>query len=151
MDWKIRELKYRDAKALSGMILKITEKIGNGRLLDAISSQPAEATAGAREPENKQAAYISMGVEILRLLIEFLSDDMEQWFADLCAVPVEEYRENAPFDIQILVVNQLVESPGVDAFFTGALRLSRTINGLSSKCKSTTAQSGRQQAKPTGK
>jgi hypothetical protein len=128
MDTTIRTLKYSDRLKLSSMIKKLTEKVGDDTMLKLVSSSPSQLPNDER-PDKKQneERLIQIGIHIFKSLIEFLEDDVTEWFADLCGVDKETFIIEAPFEIEIIIIDQLIEQGVLSSFLAGASRLFNTI------------------------
>jgi hypothetical protein len=125
-DFKIRELKRKDRKTVAAMIRKLVEKIGSTDLLNMIVTDTtaiAPQNSDAAKPEKKDR-YTAIGVEVVKLMIDVIEDDVAVWFADLLGVTVAEFDE-MPVDIEVEIINQLIAAPEANRFFTGAWDLSR--------------------------
>lgn len=132
MNTKIRELKYSDRLKLSAMIRKLTEKLEDDTLLKLVSSSDTKKTD--EDTDENDNNFIKIGISIFKLLMDFLEDEMSKWFADLCNVDINEFIQNAPFDIEITIIDQLLEDKGkFKSFLAGASRLYNRISGLRSK------------------
>jgi hypothetical protein len=126
MEIKIRELVRRDLLTVANMIKKLVEKTGKQKLLGLISSGVSNSK---QENEPNEELWIGLGVDILMMLFEILQDDATAWFADLVGITPDEYNDG-PVDIDLQVIEQLKEAPGVADFFTRALRVYKSMNGL---------------------
>jgi hypothetical protein len=137
-DYKIRELKRKDRKTVATMIRKLVDKIGSTELLNMIVTDTAAVvpTKSKSEKPEKQDRYTKIGVEVVRLMLEVIEDDVATWFADLLGVTVEQL-DDLPVDIEIDVINQLMAAPEANRFFTGAWDLSRRTKELSARLSKT--------------
>jgi hypothetical protein len=134
MDTTIRELRYSDRIRLSAMIKKLTEKIGDDTMLKLVSSSPSRlANDESVENDENKERLIQIGIHLFKQLIEFLEDDVTEWFADLCGIDKEKFILDAPFDIEIIIINQLVEQGKLSSFLVGASKLFNTIKTSLSK------------------
>lgn len=133
MNTKVRELKYSDRRKLSEMIKKLTKELGDESILKLISSS-SSVNNGKSSDEKNDSQYIQLGFVLFKKLVEFLEDDIVEWFADLCGVDIQEFMNEAPFDIEIIVINQLFEDKGkIRSFLVGASKLYSTIRESVSK------------------
>lgn len=129
----IRKLKYSDCLTLSKLIKKLADKVGaNADLLSLISSQVITSNADnekeAESVNSKNVVYLEIGSRVLNMLITYLEEDLNEWFASLLSVSVEELLE-MPFDTILVVIDELLAMPDVPDFFTGAWRLFKKIQG----------------------
>jgi hypothetical protein len=128
---KIRPLIRKDRVILAGMVTKLSEKIGDKKLLNMIV---ADTSATPEQGNTKDTAFISIGVQVLKMMIETLENDVASWFASLIGCTPEELN-NMPVDIELKIIEQLIESEEANNFFIGALHLSRKIQGLVNRSK----------------
>ena len=131
---KIRELKRKDRKTVAAMIRKLVDKIGSTDLLNMIvtDSTAIAPSKGAAKVVEKTDRYTKIGVEIVRLMLEVIEDDVAVWFSDLLGVTIEQF-DDLPVDIEIEVINQLIAAPESNRFFTGAWDLSRRTKEFAGK------------------
>lgn len=127
-DIKIRSLKVKDRAVLAEMVKKMVDKMGNNNLLNFII--PDASTAKQGKADN--SSFATIGLQILRMLLDALGDDMRKWFASLVEKTPEEFDE-LPFDTEIIILEQLTEAKEANDFFTGALRLYKKMQGLAEK------------------
>lgn len=107
------------------MIKKLSAKFNDNSLLNLIQSDASKR----EETENKDdSRFVKLGINLFNTLIQFLEDDITEWFADLLQVDVETYIDNAPFDIEIIIINQLIEDGSeFKSFLSGASKLYNSI------------------------
>jgi hypothetical protein len=134
---KIRELKRKDRKTVAAMIRKLVDKIGATDLLNMIVTDttaiaPAKGAAPKVEKVEKTDNYTKIGVEVVRLMLEVIEDDVAVWFSDLLGVTLEQFDE-LPVDIEIDIINQLIAAPESNRFFSGAWDLSRRTKEFAGK------------------
>lgn len=128
---KIRPLKRKDRVEVAAMIRKLVDRIGSADLTNLIvSDSGAERAEGATA--KKDETFKRIGVEVVKLLLQFVEEDVTAWFASLLNVTVEELNE-MDFDIEIQIIEQLVAREEANRFFTGALRLSKTMKQFAGK------------------
>lgn len=127
---KIRPLLRKDRKTVAGLIKKLVDKIGSSSLLTLISSDVAtgKKTVASVESDTDQK-LINIGVQMVKQMFEAIEDDVAAWFADLIGVTVEDF-DKMPFDVEIKIIEQIVAAPEAADFFTGALRLSKKMQGF---------------------
>jgi hypothetical protein len=120
---KIRKLKYSDFRRVKSMIEKLADKVDDKSIFNIISNTGAESSDGPKiSDDERKTNIIRVFIEILKRMINGLHDDVVAWFADLIGVTVAEYDE-MPIDIDIIILEQLKNSPDVDNFFIGASHL----------------------------
>jgi hypothetical protein len=130
--YKIRELKRKDRKTVSAMIVKLADKLGNAGILNIISSAGSGSASGsapigggsdsASTPTEQNKSFdgaLSIGIEIIKLMLTTLEDDVCAWFASLINKTPEEF-DDLPLDIEIQIIDQLRQAPEVGVFFSGA-------------------------------
>lgn len=128
MDTTIRELKFSDRMKLSAMLKKLTEKLGDDTLLKLVSSSPSQLPNEENEEKDKnEERYIQIGIHLFKQLVEFLEEDVTDWFADLCGVDKEVFILEAPFDIELIIINQLINQGKLTSFLAGASKLFNTM------------------------
>ena len=127
---KIRELKRRDRKVLAAMIKKLVDKIGDKSVLNLMVTD-STATAGDK-PESQKDVFSRIGIELVKMMIEVIESDVAVWFADLLGVTAEQF-DDMPFDIELIVIEQLMEAEESNRFFTIASRLSSRTRALADK------------------
>ena len=129
---QIRELKYKDCLTLAKLIKKLADKIGSTKILETIS---ADKTADQEQSEEKkESQYVQVGVELLQAMIQYITDDVNAWFADLIGCTEEELLEKS-FDTPFLIVTQIIEAADSDSFFTTLSHLFKKIEGCGSRYK----------------
>lgn len=125
-EYKIRPLKHKDRKLLKNMFLKLVEESGDDSILSIISIKESGETTDKKEISN---SYAESGFKIIKLLLNFVEDECASWFCDLLGVNLESYDE-LPFDIEAIVIKQIMESKEIGNFFSTALGLFNRIPGL---------------------
>ena len=128
MEIKIRKLTVKDRKAVSAMIKKLVDRLGSDELLHIISPDASGDQAG----DGKPASIAAVGIEIIKLLIEFFDTDISSWFSSLIGVDAEHY-EDLPLDTEIVILKQLQEAPEVENFFSGASEIFSAMKGFREK------------------
>ena len=123
-EYKIRELCRKDRVVLSRMIEKVADKVVGTKILDLIT-----AVTPQEGKEVDGGAKTKLGIEILRLLMGTLNEDVTEWFASLLGLSVDEFNDNTPFNIELEIVRQLQEADDVTDFFTGVSQQFSTILG----------------------
>jgi len=128
---KIRELKYEDCITLARLIQKLVDAIGTEKLLNVISAEKKSETGGCKTEEE----YSQIGAAILQKLIQYVSDDVNIWFADLVGCTTAELLEMS-FDTPFLIITQIIEAADSNDFFTTVSHLYKTIAGCGTRWKS---------------
>jgi hypothetical protein len=129
---KIRPLTVEDRDVLAGMVKKLADKLGDTNLLNFIFPDGATKAGGKAEEktEGKDGlSYTTIGIKVLKLLLETLSSDVRSWFSSLANTTPEEFKK-MPFDTEVVIIEQLVNSTEAENFFTGALRLYKKMQGF---------------------
>lgn len=125
---KIRQLKRKDRRIVAGMIRKIVEKPEFAGLVKMISADvEAERTEVAKA--EKDTTFQKIGIDVVKILLDVLEDDVTKWFADLIGVTAEQF-DDQDLDVEVQIIDQLVQAEESNRFFTGALRLSKSMQGL---------------------
>lgn len=136
MNTTIRKLKYKDRRRLSDMIEKMIVKMNDDSLKKLLTSSNSDQNENDNDTESseKEARAVTFGIAIFNSLINLLNDDMSLWFADLCGVEYNTFCEEAPFDIELIIIDQLTSDGGeFRSFLVGASRLYNMIGGLKDK------------------
>lgn len=123
--YKIRPLTRGDRVTLSRMIEKVADKAAP-TLLDIVSlNSPDGKKMSEAEMKAQQSKF---GLEVIRLLMGVLNDDLTEWFASLYDMTPEEF-DKMPFDIEVKIVEQLQAADEVTGFFSGASQQFKAILG----------------------
>jgi hypothetical protein len=122
---KIRPLTRRDRKHLTGMIRRLSDRLGPAGIADLINADFAAAAKDASE-ENFSPRLVQVAVDIINKLVENFEREMDEFFSSLLSCTVEEL-DAMPLNIDLEVVLAIVESEEGRDFFTSALRLRNLI------------------------
>jgi hypothetical protein len=124
--YKIRELKRKDRKIVSAMIVKLADKLGNTGVLNLISSAApgSTQTPESTKPDN---SALTIGIELIKLALTTPEDDVAAWFASLIGKTPEEF-DDLPLDIEVRIIDQLRNAPEVNVFFSGAWQQYKAIS-----------------------
>lgn len=134
---KIRALTVADRDWLSDLIKKLVAQLGTNEILRyMVSDNDAEPSD---KPEDQQAQesnkkYALLVVEIIKMMIDVIGDDVRKWFASLIGVSVEDFK-NLPIDTELIIIEQLIALEESNRFFSRALALSSKIKGFVSGLK----------------
>lgn len=121
----IRDLTRKDRVTLTGLLKKMIETVGEKSLSQIIV---ADEDSTSKETEGTEdSKLISLAIEIFKQLIIVLDDDVAVWFADLLNMELEKYTEDTPFDIETIVIKQIIESESFISFFSQASELYKKI------------------------
>jgi hypothetical protein len=135
---KIRALTVADRDWLSDLIKKLVAQLGANEILRyMVSDNDSESTDKPEEqPKEENKQYALLVVEIIKMMIDVIGDDVRKWFASLINVSVEEFKK-LPFDTELIIIEQLIALEESNRFFSRALALSSKIkvfvNGLKGK------------------
>ena len=145
MEIRIRQLKVRDRKRFSAMIEKVADKVGDNSFLNIISSALPSSSNQKKDNNEKDnvnqkksndESAITMGVKVLKMLLQTLEDETQAWFIDLLEEPqiqtAEEFQE-LPIDAEMQIIDQMVTAQESSSFFTIASRLYNKIEKLQKK------------------
>lgn len=126
--YKIRPLLKEDQERISGLFVKLAEKLNDESLYDIISGA-REAVGkgdgdgdGATDESARRTQIVSVFMSLFRKVATHFMGEVNAFFASLINVTPTEYAK-LPFDIDIRILRQLQEAPEVENFFTGALLL----------------------------
>jgi hypothetical protein len=126
---KIRTLKRKDRKTVAAMLRKLADKIGSNGILNIISSEKKSDKAdenAAADSADAGKVFAKIGIDLVKTALEFLEDDVAAWFADLVGKTPEEFDE-MPFDVEMVIIDQLVNAEEANSFFTRALQIYNKI------------------------
>jgi hypothetical protein len=115
----------------------MVDKIGDSQILNLIVAAAEDSGDKGKEGNGvNNAARTKLGLEIIRLLMSVVNDELSVWLASLLNVSIEEFN-NLPFDIEIEIIKQLQEAEEVTGFFIGAFQQFKGMFGskLMSKIK----------------
>jgi hypothetical protein len=120
---KIRPLKRKDRKTLTDLLRKLADKIGANGITNLIVSDASGDRQDGATADNKvkMDVFTRTGVELLKQMLDLLEEDVALWFADLAGLKKEEL-DDAPFDFEANVIDQIVSSKEIGDFFTHAWR-----------------------------
>jgi hypothetical protein len=135
---KIRNLRYGDCIVVAKLIWKLVDKVKDlsdiFNLISAEISSKLKNTGEETVDVKVTDTYVKVGSQLLNLLIQYLEDDLNEWFGSLLCISKDELLE-MPFDTPFLIIEQLLNYPEADSFFTTALRVFNTMRGLSGRFK----------------
>lgn len=120
---RLRALKRKDRKTITILLRKLADKIGTNGITNIIISDVSGTQAAPPEENNadKMAVFTKIGIELLKQMLDLLDEDIAVWFADLAGMKIEDL-DDAPFDFEADIIDQLISSPEVGDFFMHALR-----------------------------
>jgi hypothetical protein len=123
---QIRQLKQKDRVTIAVMVRKLVDKLGDTGLLNLIVH---DEKAKPTDEKARNDIFARTGINILKTALEIIEDDVLAWFCDLVGKTKEEFGE-LPIDIEIQIMEQLAGASETNDFFSGALRLSKKMQGL---------------------
>ncbi len=129
---EFRPLTLKDRKRATRIVSSLLTELGEERLMDCIVSGVEAVDAGDDDLANagKQAADAIVAVlKRVGSATERTAAEVEEWFADICNMTVEEY-QNAPFNIEFRILHYLKTAPEAGGFFTQSLPLASGIRWL---------------------
>ena len=140
-DIQIRALTVADRDWLSSLIKKLVTKIGAS---DVLSYMVSDSSNEAKKPEADEETgtdkkYALLVVELIKIMIDEIGEDVRQWFASLVGKTPEEFKE-LPFDTELTILEKLVEMQEANGFFSRALALSSKIKGFGNTLKGANKQ-----------
>jgi len=133
---KIRPLKRKDRKIMTGLLRKLADNIGDKGITKIIVSDAPDDSAKniKADDSEKLNAFAKVGVELLKQMLDLLEDDLAVWFADLAGIKKEDIDE-MPFGFEANIIDQIVSSEEVGDFFMHALRASSRIKEYGRQAK----------------
>lgn len=135
----IRQLTRKDRKYITGMIKRLSERLGPEGISDLINADFVEAARDASK-EQVTSKLVNVMVNILNKLIENFETEMETFFVSILSLPGEEpftvdRLDALPVGADLEIILAIVESEEGKDFFSNALRLRNLISGWSEKLK----------------
>lgn len=128
MELTIRKLTVADNDRLTDLLLKLSGRVEFSGLRSAVKT---ESESGDAKPaaDEELAAYF---VGLLHTLFTAYRSDLRPWFADLVGITYEQYMTEAPFDADMVIIEQIKEAPGFISFFVKACAVFR-LQGILAK------------------
>jgi len=123
--YKIRELTRKDRVTFTGLCKKLIEVTGDETIAKLFIADES-TTKKEADSLTDESQIISIMVEILKQFISFVDCDAAEWFASLLNMSVEEYNDG-PFDLDLIVIDQVAESESMASFFSLASGLFKKI------------------------
>ena len=130
-EYKIRQLKKKDRTTLSDLLVKLAKNTGTEQLISMIPDKTDSKKEISKEDakENKKQ-ILKMAFELLENMLKFMEEDVNKWFAQLLDMDYDDYQENTPFNIEIIVIEQIIEQDCFQDFFSGGSRVVKNIKTL---------------------
>jgi len=126
---KIRKLKNADMFLVIGLLEKAIKVSGsNLKNMFVAATEPATANEAGEAPQPTER-MAEIGLMVLSELYNTVVDDLQAWFASLINVSTSEYLDLPP-DTTLDIIEQLTSGEDSRRFFSRALQLSKTMNGL---------------------
>jgi hypothetical protein len=124
---KIRPLTQDDRERLTVLIESLISKVGSGKFRNLITSDESDVAGGKTKKDD--SGYIHLGIELLTLMVQFIDAEIKPWFISLAGVTEEEFKK-LPFDIEMQIIEQIMEAPEVNSFFSTPSRLVKKMRGF---------------------
>lgn len=127
----VREIKRKHRKMLTKLFEQFIDKFGSDKLANIIDStfeSKGEKTEEDKQSENKK--MILFAVNILKQIFEFLDEDVKPLLSSLTDIPLDDFDEKAPFDIEVQVIQQLMDREEFLNFFIGASQAFKKMQRL---------------------
>jgi len=122
----VRELTRRDRKKLSELVRAFAERSGNVKLTEML---PGRSDAKSEETETDTDQTYELIKSILQGLIEWVEEEVTEWFMDLVGVTERDEYDRLPFDIEVHIIDELIAQQGFNNFFSRASELYKKIRG----------------------
>lgn len=119
---------------MTALIRKLAEKIGANGLTNIIVSD-VSGDKSKKTESDKVDVFTKIGVEILKQMLDLLEDDISVWFADLIGKKTKEEFDEMAFDIDPIIIEQLIESKEINSFFMHALRAFNKMKEFAGQAK----------------
>jgi len=135
---KIRTLQRSDRVSATRIFKTVIQKLGKSELFNLFS--PAVNSGSTKEIDEEKFGLqiIGIAVDVLMASIELIEHDLEEWFASLVNMTIEEFNA-APLDIELEILEQLRTAPEAADFFTRCWQHARStawFGAVSQKVKS---------------
>jgi len=105
------------------MFLDLAAKIDDESIKNIISNtSTSEATESHDDESERKANIIRVFMDLFQQLIMHLHEDVSNFLADLISLTPEQYAEES-IDIDVQILEQMMEAPEVENFFTGVSRI----------------------------
>lgn len=139
-DIKIRALTVADRDWLSDLIKKLVAQLGTNDILRyMVSDSDAEPSDKQPEEQESNKKYALLVVEIIKMMIDVIGDDVRKWFASLIDVSVDDFKK-LPIDTELVIIEKLIDLEESNRFFSRALALSSKIKGFVNGLKGKSTQ-----------
>lgn len=122
---EVRELTRKDRKKLSDLIKLFAERSGNIKLTEMLPGQKGED----KDDEVKTDKAYDLIKSVMQSLLDWVEDELTEWFMDLIGVTDREQYDNLPFDIEVHIIDKLIAQKGFSNFFSRASALYKKIRG----------------------
>ena len=120
----VRELTRLDRTKLSELIKAFAERSGNTKFVEMLPGQKGE---GEKEADKDQVYELIKSV--MQGLLEWVEDDVTEWFMELIGDTDRAVYDSRPFDIEVHIIDQLIAQKGFNNFFSRASVLYKKIRG----------------------
>ena len=134
-EYKIRKLTRKDRVTFTALIKKFMASIGDDSLSTMMVAEKASTKEETDSQQGNEAKMAYFAVELLNKMVDVLDSDVAVWFSSLLNMELEDFTNNTPFDIELIVIEQLVESEDMSNFFGRASRLYNKTKGSLDKLK----------------
>lgn len=119
MDLTIRPLKVKDRELLTGVCKKLITECRQTWIENIVSL--ASDKVGSNKPvSGDETAYLQIFTDIIQHALSCYETEMTAWFASLVGMELEQYKEEAPFDADMVILRQIREAPEFRSFFSTA-------------------------------
>jgi CRISPR/Cas system-associated exonuclease Cas4 (RecB family) len=133
MTIKIRELKIKDGRALVKIMRKLISDIKQVWLSGIVSDSPKKED---QKPDDDNLEKLGIVfVDVIEKGLQYIDEDITEWFASLCNMTVEEYLENAPINAEFEIIKQIKGDEKFKDFLSG-LSAVFNVDALLSKASS---------------
>lgn len=127
----VRALTRKDRKKLSELIKLFAERSGNIKLMEMLPGRKGEVKdegKGKAAEVNTDKIY-ELIKSIMDALLQWVEEELAEWFMDLIGVTDKEKWDSTPFDIEVYIIDQLIDQKGFNNFFLRASALYKKIRG----------------------
>ncbi len=125
----VRVLTRKDRKKLSELIRLFAERSGNIELTKMLPGSKGDKAEGDAKTEPATDEIYDLVKSVLTGLLEWVENEVTEWFMDLVSITDRDKYDALPFDIEVHIIESLIAQKGFNNFFSRASALYKTIRG----------------------
>lgn len=128
---KIRNLNWGDKEMMAGIINEIAETPEFCRIKELVVAQATKDKEDEGDLEEKakeqSKTMAELATNIFSIARERCLPQLKPWMLSLTGLSEEEFNKTMPFDVDVIILNQVLEQKGFSGFFSGASLLFNKI------------------------